>query len=207
MDHRSALSLYDCLVPRLRENRKLKIPERCYTDKNLADDIQAKHQIFKLEHYREQKRLPKLTKDNRQLSERADQLERENEMFNWMQGIVEANFKLDAFNIIENYEQLAIDHNNYVSSAEDQISQLQDQLARSKTEGEEMLEKMKKLTDTVVKPLINEVMARQQEINDIKDDKSKAQKNLKMLHAIIRSPMLSDLYAKQDRKMMTEKQI
>ena len=39
MDERSPLQLYDCLVPKLREHRKLHIPFELYTNKQMIDDL------------------------------------------------------------------------------------------------------------------------------------------------------------------------
>ena len=49
MDERSPLQLYDCLVPRLREHRKLHIPFELYTDKQMLEDLKAKKQIMELQ--------------------------------------------------------------------------------------------------------------------------------------------------------------
>ena len=50
MDWRHPLQLYDCLVPALRENRKLQIPPECYTNKHLLEDVKAKQMVRKYEY-------------------------------------------------------------------------------------------------------------------------------------------------------------
>ena len=49
MDERSPLQLYDCLVPKLREHRKLHIPFELYTNKQMIDDLKAKKHITEIE--------------------------------------------------------------------------------------------------------------------------------------------------------------
>ena len=41
-DDRSPLSLYDCLIPQLREHRKFHIRPELYTHVNLIDDIRVR---------------------------------------------------------------------------------------------------------------------------------------------------------------------
>ena len=58
-DKRTRLVLYDCIVPQLRENRKLNLPLRL-KEKYLFDDYEAKKEAFKYEFELEKKRLPSL---------------------------------------------------------------------------------------------------------------------------------------------------
>ena len=58
---------------------------------------------------------------------------------------------------------------------------------------------MKQLQDTVVKPVIQQVAIRDEEIAKLKTQVTQLQQNLKMLHAVVRSPLLSEKYAKQVR--------
>ena len=41
-DDRTAISFYDCLIPRLREHVKFRIRPEIYTHKNLLYDLKAK---------------------------------------------------------------------------------------------------------------------------------------------------------------------
>ena len=63
-DERTALSLYDSLVPRLREHRMLCLPQRL-REKNLTQDAKAMQAVFSLELELSRKRVPNLLADNR----------------------------------------------------------------------------------------------------------------------------------------------
>ena len=58
---------------------------------------------------------------------------------------------------------------------------------------------MKQLQDTVVRPVIQQVAIRDEEIAKLKTQVTQLQQSLKMLHAVVRSPLLSEKYAKQVR--------
>ena len=58
---------------------------------------------------------------------------------------------------------------------------------------------MKQLQDTVVRPVIQQVAIRDEEIAKLKTQVTQLQQNLKKLHAVVRSPLLSEKYAKQVR--------
>ena len=88
-----------------------------------------------------------------------------------------------------------------------EINQLQKSLAHSKSERKKTLAKMKQLQEEVVRPLIGQVVERDQTIARLKADKERLQYNLKMLHAILRSPKLCDLYNKRMRKTCKERDI
>ena len=62
---------------------------------------------------------------------------------------------------------------------------------------------MKEMTEKVTKPLIQQVAICQKQNNDLQEQNQALIKSLKMVHAVIRSPLLCDMYSKQDRKMMT----
>ena len=66
---------------------------------------------------------------------------------------------------------------------------------------------MDMLNKKVVKPLIEQVTERDNTIKNLTDERDKLQTNLKMLHAILRSPKMTDLYSKQMRKKMTGEEI
>ena len=70
-----------------------------------------------------------------------------------------------------------------------------------------MFIKLKQMSEKIVPPLIEQVTLRQKEIDKLTEDNKTLQKNLKMLHAIIRSPKLCDIYSKQEQRLMTQQQI
>ena len=69
------------------------------------------------------------------------------------------------------------------------------------------MQKMKQLTKDVVKPLIEQVTLRENALLKKDEEQKIFKKNLKMLNAVVRSPILSDLYAKRDQKIMSAKQL
>ena len=69
-DDRSPLSLYDCLIPKLREHRQLKIRPELYLTENLICDMQAKKIILEIEHDLEKKRFPVMKAEVQELETR-----------------------------------------------------------------------------------------------------------------------------------------
>ena len=63
------------------------------------------------------------------------------------------------------------------------------------------------MMEKVVRPLISQVQDRFNEVKQLKDTNNELKSYLKKLHAVLKSPLLSDLYAKHQRKMMTKKDI
>ena len=61
--------------------------------------------------------------------------------------------------------------------------------------------------EKVVQPLNNQVLDSYNEIKQLKETNHELKSLLKKLHAVLKSPLLSDLYAKHQRKMMTQKDI
>ena len=63
---------------------------------------------------------------------------------------------------------------------------------------------MHKQQEKVIKPLIQQVAMRDKQIADLQQENQKLLKNLKILNAVVRSPLLSDKFAKEDRKLMSQ---
>ena len=69
------------------------------------------------------------------------------------------------------------------------------------------MQKISQMMEKVVRPLISQVQDRFNEVNQLKDTNNELKSYLKKLHTVLKSPLLSDLYAKHQRKMMTKKDI
>ena len=73
-DNRSALGLYDCVIPQLKEHRKLEVTQDLIAKNRLVDDLKMKKEVYALEKERDEKKLVeseaknlRLTKVNKQL--------------------------------------------------------------------------------------------------------------------------------------------
>lgn len=119
---------------------------------------------------------------------------------NWLKSIAAATYNLDAYNIIAKYDALKIEFEQYEKKSRYEIDDLSTKLSKCKLERTEALENLKKLSNDVMYPLIEQMAVRDKELLVAKTDQSQLRINLKMLHAILRSPKLCDMYAKEERK-------
>jgi len=71
LDERSPLSLYDCLVPVLKEHRRFKINLR---DKFNINDFKSQQKVKQLEWDLQKSRMPGLIEENEMLSAKVKQL-------------------------------------------------------------------------------------------------------------------------------------
>ena len=131
----------------------------------------------------------------------------DNEQINHLTAVLESNLALDAENIIERFKNLRKEHKILKKSYKDDMGMLKVKLDRVRAERDEALTKMKSQAETVTTPLIKQVMERDAEIARLKKRDIEISFNLKMLHSILRSPVLSNNYQKEVRKIMTEQQI
>ena len=87
IDDRSALCLYDCLIPRIREHRKLKLrPEN--TKEELREDFKAQQEVLILQLKVLGHPSPKLIKENGEMKDIIEQLENESIVIKWLTNIV-----------------------------------------------------------------------------------------------------------------------
>ena len=122
-DERSPLGLYDCLIPKLREHRKLSLPpEIYYSTQNLMDDIRAKQKVLSLELELKQNNLPKYQRKLEKAKKKAHQLKKETQIIDWLSKAVESNFILDAGNILEEFDELKITHQKLKRQSQQEIT-------------------------------------------------------------------------------------
>ena len=69
------------------------------------------------------------------------------------------------------------------------------------------MHQLQKQAKEVVSPLIEQIKERENELTILRKTNAKQLKNLKMLHCVMRSPILTDQYQKQVRQNVTEKQM
>ena len=69
------------------------------------------------------------------------------------------------------------------------------------------MDELSKQQENVVRPLILQVKDREAQNQELLKEVRDLKKNLKMMHAVIRTPKLVDLFHKTERKRMTEKDI
>ena len=67
-DNRSALGLYDCVVPQLKEHRKLEVTQDLIAKSSLVDDLKMKKEVYALEKESDEKKLIRSEAKNRQLT-------------------------------------------------------------------------------------------------------------------------------------------
>ena len=57
---------------------------------------------------------------------------------------------------------------------------------------------MKKLNETVVRPLIEQVVLRDEEISKMKEENRALQENMRKVHVVARSSKMSEMYRKEE---------
>ena len=77
-DSRSPLNLYSCVIPQIKEHRKLEIDEDLLTSKTLIDDIKAQRDAIQLQKKLQDMKISELKAENMLLSMKNEQLEAEN---------------------------------------------------------------------------------------------------------------------------------
>ena len=113
------------------------------------------------------------------------------------------DFNLEAGNVIKRFEKLKRNHAELQRSSAKEIAFLKEEADKAIKEKDLTLKKMKQLQNAVTKPLIEQVVVRENQIKSLKSQVEQVQKNLKILHAVIRTPVLVEKYAKQARKLET----
>ena len=66
---------------------------------------------------------------------------------------------------------------------------------------------LKRQQERTVKPLINECAKRETEVQKLQAEVKKCMKNMKILFAITKSPKMSDLVYKAERKRFTDEKL
>lgn len=81
------------------------------------------------------------------------------------------------------------------------------QLERAKAENQTILGKMKEQHVKVIEPLIEQVKVREEECTQLKQINKTISNNIKKIQAILRSPMLSQMFQKENANFMTQQSI
>jgi hypothetical protein len=101
VDESSALSLFDCLVPSMKEFRRYKIN---LNDKFTVADFKVQQEVKMLEWDLHRSRMPVLIEDNDYLARKNEQLMKELEIVNWYIRVMEDG--LDTKELIKKYYNL-----------------------------------------------------------------------------------------------------
>ena len=129
LDEKTALSLYDCLVPVLKEQRRFKI----MPDTSLSiSDFRTQLKVSQLQRELEQKSLPRMKKENERLKEHLEQLKNEVNIINWYLDIYEDGG--DTKEVIEQYAILKNEHKKLKIYSTRKIKKLENNLAKYKEE-------------------------------------------------------------------------
>ena len=129
LDEKTALSLYDCLVPVLKEQRRFKI----MPDTSLSiSDFRTQLKVSQLQRELEQKSLPRMKKENERLKEHLEQLKNEVSIINWYLDIYEDGG--DTKEVIEQYAILKNEHKRLKIYSTRKIKKLENNLAKYKEE-------------------------------------------------------------------------
>ena len=105
LDQRTALSLYDCLTPMLKEHRRFKI---IIEDKFSVNDFKTQQKLRQLERELEKRSMPRLLEENAKLNARVKQQENELEVVNWYIEILEEG--VNTKQLVQEYTKLKKDH-------------------------------------------------------------------------------------------------
>ena len=137
-DERNPLNLYDCLVPRLREYRRLKVqPEFQHID--LVNDIKTREHIREMELQLELVSQPRIEAERKHLYNKIVHLEHEAELIIWLEKIVHENFKLDAEDIMVRFHKIQEEFKQYRWRSTEEISSLKTEVETVKAERNEIL--------------------------------------------------------------------
>ena len=86
LDEKTALSMYDCLVPVLREHRRFKImPDTSMT----VEDFKSQLKVIQLRREEDSERVPRLIEENANLTAQNKQLLDELEIVNWYREVID----------------------------------------------------------------------------------------------------------------------
>ena len=87
IDDASALSLYDCLIPKIREHRRLKV----FRDSPYSvEDFRAQLKVRQLEAEIQQSQLPEKVKECELLKEKIAQMQSEGDLVQWYINVMES---------------------------------------------------------------------------------------------------------------------
>ena len=180
LDERSALSLYDCLVPMLKEHRRFKI--------NLHDafninDFKTQQRVKTLEWELSRSRLPGLIEENGTLIAKVKQLNNELEIVNWYCKFAEDG--IDTKKLAQNYYELTQENDKLKQTTTTKIKKLEAENADLTQKLKAAMKQLKRQQESVVEPLIEEVTKREVESQKLYKELKERTKNLKILFAMI----------------------
>ena len=202
VDDRTALSMYDCLIPRLKEHRRFKI----FKDSIMTTaDFQAIQAVREIERELKIAQLPSVKAELQIEKKKTTQLKEEFDVIQWYITLFEDG--KDSKEVIEEYYELREIHEQYVKNSEKRIDALEIELSRTLLELDEAMSQLKKQQEKVVKPLIEEVTKREVENIKLREQLRDRTKSLKIMFSMLRSPKLCELVYKTERRKYTDEKL
>ena len=101
IDERSQLSLYDCLVPTIKEHRRFKVQK---DEKFSLADFKVQCRVKELEWILHKSKMPGLTKENNELKKKVEILESCLSIVEWYLAVMEDG--VDTREVVKNYYDL-----------------------------------------------------------------------------------------------------
>lgn len=204
LDDASALSLYDCLTPLIKEHRRFKLDIGKIRKIYSRADYHSKQKVEQLKADERAQNYPRVIKENGQLRARVTQLENELSIVEWYLDVLEQG--IDTKEIIVEYTKLKKKHKRLQDTSAFKIKKLEQTLQRTREEFKKALEYVKKQQYEVVYPLMANIKDLERKKEEVSVENSQLKRSLRVFHSIIRLPQLCSLFHKAERKRLTEKQ-
>ena len=195
IDDATALSLYDCLVPQIKELRRFKVTKD--SEFSVAD-FRSQLKIKQLDYDLEMKRLPQARVEIKTLTDQLEQFKDEQKIVQWYCETMEQG--IDTKKLVGEYAKLRKEYDFLSDHSSKSCNKLEKELSSCRGKLDEALEQLKKQQETVVKPLVDECVKREKQNVKVEAALQDRQCNLKILYAMIRSPKLCDMMYKAERK-------
>ena len=138
-DDQSALSLYDCLIPKLKEQRRL-IRPLDYAE--TVEDFMYKSKVMHYELELSKKRVPRLLQELGEKSAKIKRLEEELKIVDWYLKCMEKG--IDSKQILKEYDELEKRFVNVEKTSTKKINKLEKELGEMKEKYREAMSNLKR---------------------------------------------------------------
>ena len=127
--------------------------------------MKAKQRVIELEYkmvnWRE---LSKIQRENLTLKKRLEHIEADiDPPLRWILSVAEDTFNVDAHNILEKFRALEKEYEQYKSRTEKEIDELWEKLSKCRKHKNEYKDNLRKISEEVVQPMIQQVTKREKE--------------------------------------------
>lgn len=205
LDESCALNFFDCLVPHLKEHRKLKILKgQAFS----IDDFRARLEVLRIEKDLQAQQFPQLRQENKDLRLEIEQLKSEFQIVDWYLQVMEEG--RDTKQLVRDYARLKDDYRllkKQKDKADEKIKRHKQEQIRLTQQMQKTLQQLEKQQENVVKPLIEECSKREKERQFLLNEIKERTKNLKILYSMIKSPKMCDLLYKAEQKHISKERL